>query len=182
MGYFLDEVRDQGKALRNAAEKYRDEGGHLIRDAARLAGGRPVLFAGMGSSWAAALAAEAYLVRAGMTAFAVDASEALYRWLPVLNAKPAPLPVLVSQSGESREVVAIAARLSTPYLAVTNSPGSSLARKAAAVLPLHAGEEKGVTNKTFTNTVAILGLLARPLLAARANRGDRISEVAALLE
>jgi glutamine---fructose-6-phosphate transaminase (isomerizing) len=166
MGY-LDEVKEQGAALRAAVEAYRGAEGARLLEAARLVGSRPVLFVGMGSSWAAALAAEAHLAASGRAAFAVDASEALYRWLPVLRGPGGPAPVLISQSGESKEVVGLAERLPSPPIVLTNEPGSTLARRAAVVLPLHAGSEKGTCNKTFVNTLAVLGLLGRAVLAAR---------------
>jgi glucosamine--fructose-6-phosphate aminotransferase (isomerizing) len=177
---FLVEVREQGRALRAAAEAYRDAGAASMGNAARLAGDRPVLFAGMGSSWAAALAVQAFLVRRGRLAMAVDAADALYRWLPVLNGARGVAPVLISQSGESQELVRLAARLSSPFIAITNVPESTLGRRAAVVLPLHAGHEKGVTNKTFLNTIAVGLILGRAILADGAE--EKISEMARLLE
>jgi fructoselysine-6-P-deglycase FrlB-like protein len=88
--------------------------------------------------------------------------------------------VLISQSGESQELVRLAARLSGPYIAVTNAPGSALGGRAAVVLPLHAGEEKGATNKTFLNTIAVGLFLARTVLANGSE--ERLSEMARLLE
>ena len=177
---FLDEVKAQGRALRAAAEAYRGDGSRLLAEAARVAAGRPLLLAGMGSSWAAALAVESFLVRRGKLAVAVDASEALYRWLPVLNGPRALAPVLISQSGESRELVHLASRLSCPFIAVTNAPRSTLGERAAAVLPLHAGVEKGATNKTFLNTIAVGLFLGRAILADGSE--ERLSEMARLLE
>ncbi len=180
MNDFLREVNEQGQALRKAAEAYRERGVSLLQQAARLAQGRPLVLTGMGSSWAAAIAVEAYLVREGRLAVAVDAGETLYRWIPVLNGSRGALPVLISQSGESREMVRLGMQLSTPFIAVTNDPESSLARQARVVLPLYAGEEKGVTNKTFMNTIAVMLILARTLL--QKDTGERLSEMARLLE
>jgi fructoselysine-6-P-deglycase FrlB-like protein len=177
---FLDEVMEQGRALRAAAEAYRGEEARVLAEAVRVAAGRPLLLAGMGSSWAAALAVEAFLVRRGRLAVAVDASEALYRWLPVLNGPRTLAPVLISQSGESRELVRLASRMSCPFIAVTNAPRSTLGGRAAAVLPLHAGVEKGATNKTFLNTIAVGLFLGRAILAD--GREERLSEMARLLE
>jgi fructoselysine-6-P-deglycase FrlB-like protein len=177
---FLAEVMEQGRALRAAAEAYRGEEARLLAEAARVAAGRPLLLAGMGSSWAAALAVQAFLVRRGKLAVAVDASEALYRWLPVLNGPRALAPVLISQSGESRELVRLASRMSCPFIALTNAPRSTLGGRAAAVLPLHAGVEKGATNKTFLNTIAVGLFLGRAVLADGSE--ERLSEMARLLE
>ena len=167
MGYFAREVLEQGQALRTAAEAYRDQEGGLLREAARLVGGRPILLAGMGSSWAAALAVEACLVRQGRLAVTIEASEVLYRWLPVVGGPRGLFPILISQSGESPELVRLSAEINGSYMAITNRPSSTLARQAALTLPLHAGHEEGVTNKTFLNSVAVGMLLARALLSAQ---------------
>jgi glutamine---fructose-6-phosphate transaminase (isomerizing) len=180
MGYLLQEVMAQGRALRRVAEAYRDQGRPLLAEAARLASGRAVLLTGMGSSWAATLAAEAKLVGGGRLAIGVDSAEALYRWGAVLSGPEAPLAVLVSQSGESQELVRLGNRLDAPFIAITNHPGSALAHRAAVVLPLHAGEERGPTNQTFLNTIAVADLLGRVLLAEGSEEGIR--EMARLLE
>ena len=77
---FLKEARGQGPALRAMTEHFRGAGAADLRRAAESAGARPLLICGMGSSWAAALALEAYLVQRGRLAVAIEASEALYRW------------------------------------------------------------------------------------------------------
>jgi glucosamine--fructose-6-phosphate aminotransferase (isomerizing) len=95
----------------------------------------------------------------------------------------------ISQSGESPDVRAVveeAKRQGRPTVALTNTPGSPLARTADAVLPLEAGEERSVAaTKTYLNS---LGALA--LLFATSTRDDRAlaelegmpSQVAAQIE
>jgi len=175
MGYFLDEVNGQGQALRAAREGYQEgAGAEALRSAVRLLAARPVLFTGMGSSWAAGIAAEAFLVREGRLGIAVEASEALYRWLPLLSSPEGFAAVLISQSGESPEVAGLARSIAAPFVAMTNNPESALGRLAAVALPLYAGAEKGVTNQTFLNSVAVAALLSRALLVER--NGDRLKD------
>ena len=70
----------------------------------------------------------------------------------------------MSQSGETADVLSAVELVTGPLLALTNSPSSSLARRAHAVLDCSAGPEIGVAaTKTFTTQViagAALGLAA----------------------
>jgi glutamine---fructose-6-phosphate transaminase (isomerizing) len=185
MSGFLEEVKEQAAALRAVVEAYRGKEGHLLLEARRAIGSRPVLFAGMGSSWAASIAAETFLVGQGRPAVAADCAEALYRWLPILGTSGF-APVLISQSGESREVVGLASKLHGPFLAITNDPSSTLGRAATVALPMHAGREAGVTSKTYTNTVAVCLLLAHALCGKEtpagtgAGTGDVLDAAAAI--
>jgi glucosamine--fructose-6-phosphate aminotransferase (isomerizing) len=89
---------------------------------------------------------------------------------------PIPLPgergqvVLVSQSGESVEIRVLLEQglPGDDIVAITNDEESRLARSAALVLPLCAGEEAAITTKTFTNTLGVLHLMARALAGAGA--------------
>jgi glucosamine--fructose-6-phosphate aminotransferase (isomerizing) len=70
----------------------------------------------------------------------------------------------VSQSGQSPDIVAVVEegrRQGALTVAVTNMPSSPLAQAAEHVLPLGAGEEKGIAaTKTYTAQLAALALLA----------------------
>jgi len=124
-------------------------------------GGAPksVVFLGMGSSLFASIPAAYMLSLRGIPSYAMDASEFMYYRLD----NPAGyLPVLISQSGESAEIKRIAEDWGgkIPYVAVTNTPDSTLGRGAAAILPILGGVEKSTTNKTYTNTLPIVIALA----------------------
>lgn len=73
----------------------------------------------------------------------------------------------VSQSGQSPDIVAVleeARHQGAPTLAITNDPGSPLARAADEVVPLHAGEERSVAaTKTYTAELLVLALLSAAL-------------------
>ena len=95
--------------------------------------------------------------------------------------------VYISQSGTSGEVIPLIERLqpNNRLVAITNNPCSDLARHAATVLPMCAGEEHLVASKTYANTLAILWLLARQAAGifrpadyqALAHIADRLSQV-----
>ena len=83
------------------------------------------------------------------------------------------LVVGISQSGRSPDIcetVSNARRQGADTLAIVNDTDSPLARAAAEVLPLHAGEEKSVAaTKTYTAQLAAVALL----FAGDAAAGDR---------
>jgi len=91
---------------------------------------KPIAFVGMGSAAYLSMAAETYLNRHGRLACVINASDALYTWLPALrNANI----VINSRSGETAEVVKLARALKQrgiPFIALTNSRESTLARLA----------------------------------------------------
>lgn len=73
----------------------------------------------------------------------------------------------VSQSGVSPDVVGVvegARAQGQPTLAITNDPGSPMARAAEHVLPLHAGPEESVAaTKTYTASLLAVALLSAGL-------------------
>jgi glutamine---fructose-6-phosphate transaminase (isomerizing) len=93
-------------------------------------------------------------------AFATPSLYTLYEQPPRLEGG---LVVGISQSGESPDVLAVvdeARRQGRPTIALTNVPGSPLARAAEAVLPLEAGEEHSVAaTKTYLNSLGAIALL-----------------------
>lgn len=74
------------------------------------------------------------------------------------------LVIGISQSGESIDILAVleeARRQGAPTLAIVNVEGSSMARAAEHVIPLHAGTEKAVAaTKSYTTSLGALAMLA----------------------
>lgn len=158
------EVGTQGTTFRTMLDAYTGPDSPLNRLEPVLKAGKPpsVGFIGMGSSLFASYPASYLLTLGGLSAHSLDASEYLYYRLD----KPGTfLPILTSQSGESAEMKKIAEQWAgkIPYVAVTNTENSTLARNAAVVLPILGGTEKSTTNKTYTNTLAILAMTAAKL-------------------
>ena len=81
------------------------------------------------------------------------------------------LVIGISQSGRSPDIVetiAVARRQGAPTLAIVNDAGSPLARAAAEVIPLHAGDERSVAaTKSYTTQLAAVALLALSLAGKR---------------
>src|SRR5204862_399365 len=88
----------------------------------------------------------------------------------------------VSQSGRTPDVVSYvehARQRGALTFAVTNDPGSELARAAELTLPLYAGEERAVAaSKTLVNTFAALALLAGCVAGRGGEVADAMYEVA----
>ena len=159
---FLDaELREQPEALARLLERQadnaRDVGELFRRDDVDY-----VLIASRGSSANAARYGQYLLGRAHRVpvAFATPSLYTLYEQPPRLKGA---LVIGISQSGESPDVRAVveeARRQGRPTIALTNTPGSPLARLAEAVLPLEAGEERSVAaTKTYLNSLGALALL-----------------------
>lgn len=125
-----------------------------VRDAfARFSG---VVVTGMGSGPFASYPAWLRLVEAGVPAWVVETAELINAAPGMLS--PQHLLVVVSQSGESAEVVALLERLGTErpmILAVVNNLDSSLAAAADLVVPLHVGSTRPDTagTGTYINTL-----------------------------
>jgi glucosamine--fructose-6-phosphate aminotransferase (isomerizing) len=96
--------------------------------------------------------------------------------------------VAVSQSGESAETVRLleANRRASAVIAVTNTPGSTLAREADAVLLTRAGSEFSVSCKTYVATLMMLrwlgdALCGDPTEESREKLASSVGRVSAYL-
>jgi glucosamine--fructose-6-phosphate aminotransferase (isomerizing) len=134
-----------------------------------------VVITGMGSSLFAGHQAAMLFQQASIPCAVVDAGELLYYTLAAdstisKQGRWKPLYIVVSQSGESAEVVKIINLIAEKckdagLWSVTNTAGSTLATKATRAAFLHAGKELSVTAKTFSNTLLLMYLLPRVLLS-----------------
>lgn len=117
---------------------------------------RRVVLTGMGSSWHALYPLHLQLSAAGFASFWLEASELLLGFGSLRGADT--LVVMVSQSGESAEIVRLLEQRSEfgPIIGVTNQAGSRLGRLATATLLLRAGPEATVSCKTYLATLAVL--------------------------
>ncbi len=162
---YLNDILDQPNALRRTIDGLKET--PSIEPFARdLAAGRlrRVVLTGMGSSCYAVHPLWLRLVAAGVNAYEVETSE-LIHYAPHLIT-PDSLVVAVSQSGESAEIVQLLemTEKKVPLIAVTNTPDSVFAQRAAAVLATDAGEEFSVSCKTYLAALAALTRLGDVLL------------------
>jgi glucosamine--fructose-6-phosphate aminotransferase (isomerizing) len=171
---FIAGIAEQPDALRRAAAGVAADAAQIRRVAERARRHRAV-FVGMGSSYDACYPAVTYLARRGAWAPMLDAAELLHFRMPVLSWDD--VVVLVSQSGESAETVAVARAIRArrePSLtvAVTNGTGSTLAGLADVVLDTRAGPEEGPSTATFVAALAVLAGIARAIGGADVGEPD----------
>ena len=163
---FLAEIVGQPDAMRRAAAALVDQREHLdrIREAAAVAD--TTVFTGMGSSYDACYPAVNDLAGRGVASLLVDTAELLHFRRPILNART--LAVIVSQSGESAEIVRLVNELARqrnrPFVvSITNGLGNDLATRADVRLDTWAGPELGPSTMTFAAAMATLSGIARLL-------------------
>ncbi len=169
---FLREIEEQPQALRRVVKYYRAEGVEVLERAASLcrckAGGR-IVFTGMGTSLYAPTLVYSLLADSGAALpIVIEAGELLHHCSKGIE--PEDVVVAISQSGESFETLEIAQKLrGHRLLAITNTPGSPLTQRASLDLPVLAGAEESISSKSYTNTLAVLLLLANEIVGKERN-------------
>ncbi|MDU0968800.1 MAG: glutamine--fructose-6-phosphate transaminase (isomerizing) [Actinomycetaceae bacterium] len=182
---FMDkEIHEQPAAVAETLRERTDASGQLVLDELRI----PVhVLRGVDKIIVIACGTSAY---AGQVArYAIEhwcripcevelASEFRYRD-PIVSQKT--LVIAISQSGETMDTIQAirhAREQGAKVLAIVNTPGSTIAREADAVLLTHAGREIAVAStKAFTAQVAACYLLGLYLAQVRGNKyGDEITD------
>ncbi len=183
MSEFLQEIKKQPNALRNLVEAYSSENyqENIRKVAQSIKDSGKVIFSGMGSSYFAP-----YFVRDTISRFAsvinIEAGELLHHNLGLIN-KNDPL-ILISQSGESIEVVKLVEIIGgdANIIGITNDLQSTLGKGSQKVLPLHSGSEKSISNKSYTNTLAILHLLSSFISGSGPKALDALKSIASQMD
>jgi len=160
---YIKDVLDQPQALRFCLENTKN----ITAILASIPGFdtyKRIILTGMGASLYALYPAYLELVRLGGSIFWIPASELLFDVYELITKET--LIVVVSQSGKSAEVIALFDRIKQDgtkpvVLAFSNDIGSPLALNADALVPLNAGSENTVSAKTYMNSLALTGLMAR---------------------
>lgn len=124
---------------------------------------REVVFTGMGSSLNAAYPAKYLLARHGIPARIEPASELFYDLMPTI--RPETLVIAASQSGETIETNKVVAALKNHrgVIVVANNDASRMATSGRSYFSILAGQETRTSSKTYTNTLALLYLMAEQI-------------------
>lgn len=158
MGY-LEDILNQPENLSRSHEVFTE----ALREADLSAfSSGPLVFAGMGSSYFAAIPTIYALREAGRPAFALSATELLQPGGDLLGSSY----VGISQSGKSAETVEGMSRVSAPRLSITNEGTGPLAELADVSLKLGSEEETNVAVLTYTATLSATAALAGHLGAS----------------
>lgn len=154
----LRQARDLKKAL-TAYEKQKD----MLRKIGELSF-REVIFTGMGSSHSCAYPAVCELNEGGIHAKTVSASQLLYYEMESIERNT--LLVLISQSGESGEIVDLIHRLppKKSIIGITNNPHSALGQRADLRLEMRVENELAVSTRTYLASLILCDLTACALL------------------
>lgn len=164
--FMLKEIHEQPKAYRDTLNGRLGGGNVYLPELdpkdERLRDIRHIHLIGCGTAYHAGLAGKLVLEKLLAVPVQADlASEYRYREAQLF---PGTLVIAVSQSGETADTLAAAReakRKGATVLAVTNVPGSSLAREADHVLLTHAGPEIAVAStKAYTTQLLVLYMLA----------------------
>ena len=160
---FLTEIAGQPEALRRAAAALEDQRETLLALTEAATGGGGVVLTGMGSSYDACFPAVNELAAKGVLALHIDTAELLHFRTEVLT--PSTVLVVVSQSGESAEVVRLADSLveradHPTILSITNGLDNALAGRSDLRLDTRAGPERGPSTMTFAASMAQLAAVA----------------------
>lgn len=158
----LLEIKEQPEALRRLYAAYIDGENQNLRQAAELVKKSGfTIMTGMATSEYANYAASSILNNHARLNFVYDVSELLYYHLPTLY-QPGACLVLVSQSGNSAEIVHILEEVKgkVPVIGVFNDETSCLAQNCDIQLPIYAGPQLACGSKTNLSSVAVLNLLA----------------------
>lgn len=161
---YLEDILEQPAALQRTLDGLR-KSKPLASFAQDLKRGKyqRIVLTGMGSSYFVLHPLLLRLIAQGFYVQAIETSELIYH-APILI-EPRTLIVAVSQSGESVEMIRMMelAKNKATVIGVTNSPESTLARQAAAIVLTQAGKETSVSCKTYTTILAALGWLGDQL-------------------
>lgn len=178
---FIEEVRQQPDALRALVGAYtgeRFEAAHKLSAMVRERRYHRYIFTGMGSSFYVGYIAGAMLRKAGIEAFAFETREFLMNGRQIVDEQT--LLVVISQSGESCEVVELVRRLpgARNVATVTNYEDHTLFGCGEANFFLYAGDEVTTASKTYTNTVAAVLFIAELILDPSLSFAPRFREKA----
>ncbi|MBD3256014.1 MAG: SIS domain-containing protein [Candidatus Lokiarchaeota archaeon] len=166
MNEFLREIYSQPKALRDTwnhiQEQYKEKFTEL-RTVLEEKNISRIIFTGMGSSYFSSYPSYYYLIKKGISAEIREAGEFLFYGIPEKDkhSLERSVIVLISQSGESGEIVRLLNKLKSLapaplIIGISNDSSSTLNRKSDYAFIIKAGTETSVTSKSYTSTLLFL--------------------------
>ncbi len=164
-GPYFNDIMAQPAAIESSSRAISPNVMNAINmDSLKQRGIRRIVLTGMGSSLHALYPLHLCLNNAGIVSTQIETAELLHEY-PLLRGKDV-LLILVSQSGESAEVVKLLQNGDEfgIILGITNNPDSTLGRRADYTLLLQAGEEATVSCKTYLATLSVLHQLGTLLV------------------
>ena len=192
MNTFLEEILFQGVALRRTLGYLTadDEAVFIpIRNLVREGDISRFIFTGMGSSYFSCFVPLYMLKQHGIDVEMLEAGEFLLHGFPEKNniAFEHTCIILISQSGESGEVVELLQKLNLLQvkpltIGITNTPQSYLATHSDLQLYLNAGKEETVTSKTYVCSILTLYFLARAMMTPQVSQGSDLKDAEEVIQ
>ena len=186
MNPFLEEILSQGVALQQTLDYLAESFNHVFRSLNKLVLEKNIcrfIFTGMGSSYFSSYVPFYMLKEKGFNVEMLEAGEFLLHGLPENNdqAFKNTCIILISQSGESGEIVELLQKLNLfgvkPLtIGVTNMPNNYLATHSDLQLYLNAGNEETVTSKTYVCSLLLLYFLANSITSPNLSSVDELKE------
>lgn len=166
---FLTEIEQQSKALNKILEYYiNNEGKDILSKAASMinkSNSRAIIFLGMGTSCITPQIIRDLLInKSKFLPLIYNAGEFLHYAIDSVTDKD--VVIAISQSGESIETRKCVEQLKEhKYLiTITNNENSTMAKLSRLNLPMLAGSEESISNKTYSNLMAILLMLGYSII------------------
>ena len=174
MVIFIEELKDQPKALKETFQYYEDpnQGGQIlntVRQIMKKSAFHHIIYTGMGSSFFNSIIASNYLSSKGISVDVRDTGEFFDFSRFNTNKSPTEIIVGVSQSGESGELVKLIQKMKEEgfnfdnFWGITNTAESTLGKASRIRLLTKGGTETSVTSKTYTTGLLVHLMLARAI-------------------
>lgn len=170
MNHYLKDVLGQPQSIRKALDSFiRPDNLEKIIEIASLNPSK-IIFVGMGSSHYCSYGASLYLNNKGFTSMVKSAGNFYYYECGLVDEKT--LIILISQSGESAEIVNLVKTLpsSCKIVAITNYPTSTLGQRGDYTFSLNVEDEESVTTRTYLSSVMLVDLIAMSVVAGQARQ------------
>ena len=177
IGFYKD-LYEQPVAIRHTVAALQSQLKPISVFASQLRSGeiQRVVLTGMGGSYVAGTFCQLALIKKGIMALTIEASELIADYASFVTAQT--LLVTISQSGHSIEIVRLLEMLKhlshrVPLIGITNTVGSPLEMHSTYVIVTQAGEEESVSTKTYTCALAALHLLSCTLCGESLERATQ---------
>lgn len=192
MNDFLEEIKNQPHALLNTFNNIVENEKLAFKKLKSIFANNnnlKVILTGMGSSFFASYISFYILNQHGLHAEMREAGEFLVHSFPINHPQffKDTIIILISQSGESGEIVALVKKLKDlnegPIIVgMTNNPYSTLANEAHITLNIKAGKENSVTSKSYVCTLLLLYLMSKMIINPSFSLKNAKSEILDIIQ
>lgn len=164
MNNFIKDVTGQSESLKEGMKSFASDETLKDLNSLKSMGFNKILFTGMGSSNFCSIPAKNFLVKNGLDAKVESASQILYYEKNLITKDT--LLILISQSGESVEIVKLIKELPEDIfvVGVTNDKDSTLGKRAQICVFLNVEEEESVTTRTYLSSIMAANLIGKALI------------------